>query len=239
MVPPAAISFTAMSTMETAPSTIFLRAAMTASACWRAQHRLGDLGGVGKMGEAGRRRHPRRRVPRAHRELAAQGFGDLFHIGAQRDGAGGIGLVLKMVVGVHARHVAQRRLGLHGDIALVVVDVEERLGGIGDVPHHDGCDLDGVAPILSLTFRRSPFRVRTRVEIVVGLPLAAFCAAALAALESLISSSIISPIPADPPMLLLKNGLAQKKPLVADGAHVLAEQDAHARLAGLQREEIR
>ena len=65
---------------------------------------------------------------------------------------------------------------------------------------------------MSLTFRRSPFRVRTRVEMVVGLPLAAFCAAALAALESLISSSIISPIPADPPMLLLKNGLAQKKP---------------------------
>ena len=67
-------------------------------------------------------------------------------------------------------------------------------------------------PILSLTFRRSPFRVRTRVEMVVGLPFAAFWAAALAALESLISSSSISPIPADPPMLLLKNGFAQKKP---------------------------
>ena len=53
-----------------------------------------------------------------------------------------------VVVRVHARHVAQRGLRLGGDELLVVVDVEQRLGGVLHVPHHDVGDLDGVAHLV-------------------------------------------------------------------------------------------
>lgn len=172
----------------------------------------------------------------AHRELAAQGFGDLFHIGAQRDGAGGIGLVLQVVVGVHARHVAQRRLGLHGDIALVVVDVEERLGGIGDVPHHDGCDLDGVAHFVvdlqALAIQGAHAGGDSGGVALGGLLRRGASGFGIAHLELDHLAD-----PGRSAHALAKERVGPEEALVADGAHVLAEQDAHARLAGLQREE--
>ena len=39
----------------------------------------------------------------------------------------------------------ERGLGLRADEIHIVVDLEQRLGAVGDAPHHDGADLDRVA----------------------------------------------------------------------------------------------
>lgn len=71
-------------------------------------------------------------------------------------------------------------------------------------------------PILSLTFRRSPFRVRTRVEMVVDRPLAALPAALTLSLRERLAFAAAAAMASSEapltPMLLLKNGFAQKKP---------------------------
>ena len=81
-------------------------------------------------------------------QLVLQRGGDLFHVGAQGDGVHGVGIILGVVVGVDARHMAQRGFRLHGDIALVIVHVKKRLGGIGHMPHHHVGDLDGIAHLV-------------------------------------------------------------------------------------------
>ena len=54
-------------------------------------------------------------------------------------------MVLCAVVGMRLGEVAQRRLALHGDEVLVVLDLEQGLGGVDHAPDHDRRDLDRVA----------------------------------------------------------------------------------------------
>ena len=53
--------------------------------------------------------------------------------------------VVVRVVGIAGGEVAQRRLALHVDVVVVVVDLEQRLGGVDDAPDDDRGDLDRVA----------------------------------------------------------------------------------------------
>ena len=89
-------------------------------------------------------------------ELELQRLRDLLDVGAQRDRGRRVIIILQVVVGVDARHVAQRGLYLHGHVAFVVVHVEDGLGGVGDAPHDDGRYLYGVAHLVvdldALTF---------------------------------------------------------------------------------------
>ena len=48
------------------------------------------------------------------------------------------------IVRVRLRNGRDRRLALHGDVRGVVVHLEQRLGGIDDLPDDDRGDLDGV-----------------------------------------------------------------------------------------------
>ena len=62
---------------------------------------------------------------------------------AQRD----VALVVR-VVRMRRGEIAQRGLGLDVDEVLVVVDLEQRLGGVGDLPDDDRGDLDRVAVVV-------------------------------------------------------------------------------------------
>ena len=134
------------STMPTAPSTIFCRAAMTA--CLLAtKHRLSDLGRVGKMGET-RLIDLHARLGQPLLELLAQGPGNLVDVAAKGD----LGLFsFAVIVRVGRGKMPQRGLALHAHIGLEVVNVEHRPGGIAHVPHDDGRDLHRVAgPVVDL-----------------------------------------------------------------------------------------
>ena len=145
----------------------------------------------------------------ADAQLLLECGGDLLDVAPQRDGVGALVVVLHVVVGVHAGDVAKGRLGLHRNEALVVVDVEQGLGGVLDAPDHDGRDLDGVAHLVVYLEGLAVERACARRDL--GAPV---CAQALG---------------------VERVGPAQA--LVTHGAHVLAKQDAGARLARLQREE--
>jgi hypothetical protein len=64
-------------------------------------------------------------------------------VGAEGDVALDVG-----VVRVRRGQVPERRFGLDVDEVLVVVDLEERLGRVGDLPDDDRCDLDRVAVVV-------------------------------------------------------------------------------------------
>jgi hypothetical protein len=65
---------------------------------------------------------------------------DLFGVAAQRRLA-----LVEVVVRILRGEVPHRRLALHHDEALEVLDVEDRACRVGHAPHHDGGDLDGAA----------------------------------------------------------------------------------------------
>ena len=68
---------------------------------------------------------------------------DLVRVAAQRHLA-----LPGRIVGVLGRGRADRRLGLHGHVRLVVLDVEQRLRGVLDPPDHHRGDLDRVAALV-------------------------------------------------------------------------------------------
>jgi hypothetical protein len=73
-------------------------------------------------------------------DLAFQVLGDGGGVAAQR----GV-LIVVRVVRVAGGEIAQRRFALDVDVVVVVVDLEERFGGVDDTPDDDGGDLDRVA----------------------------------------------------------------------------------------------
>ena len=78
-------------------------------------------------------------------DVVPQLVADLLGVAAQRD------LVVGAVVGMAAGQVAQRRLALHRHEVFVVVDLEQRLGGVDHPPDHDRGDVDRVAvPVVDL-----------------------------------------------------------------------------------------
>ena len=81
-------------------------------------------------------------------ELELQRLRDFLNVGAQRDRGRRVVIILQVVVGVDACHVAQRGLHLHGHVALVVVHVKDGFGGVCDAPHDDGRYLYGVAHLV-------------------------------------------------------------------------------------------
>ena len=123
--------------------------------------------------------------------------------------------------------MAHGGLALHRDVRLVVVDVEDRLGGVLDAPHDDRGDLDRVAALVvdlelvavegagpqrDLVARETPRGLRRRAR----------------------------PTP-ETARLARRAGRCRRRvaPVEADlarGAAVVAEQDQHARLVGLERE---
>ena len=145
-----------------------------------------------------------------------------------------------MVVRVHARHVAQRGLRLGGDELLVVIDVEQRLGGVLHVPHHDVGDLDGVAHLVvdlqDLAVQRAgadrDLGGQAGRRLGSGLDGLGERQPALAdgARHGVLRRGVGAHAAA-------VEGVGPQEPLVADGSLVVSEQDAHARLAGLQGEE--
>lgn len=76
-------------------------------------------------------------------KLGAQLAGDLFMVAAQGDL-----LVFEIIIGVAGTDGAHGDLDLSGDEFHVIVDVEARLGGVGDAPDELGCDLDGIAALV-------------------------------------------------------------------------------------------
>ena len=76
-------------------------------------------------------------------DLVLQVLGDRRRVAAQRH----LRVVVR-VVGVARGQVAQRRLGLHLDVVVVVVHLEHRFGGVDDAPDDDGGDLDRVAVVV-------------------------------------------------------------------------------------------
>ena len=128
--------------MLTAPSTISVRAAMTAFACWRRSIALAISGRVGKVADPGLDDLDAG-LHEPVLDLGAQLVGDLGLVDAQGDLALVVG-----VVRVRRGEVPQGRLGLDVDEVLVVVDLEQRLGRVGHLPDDDGGDLDRVAVVI-------------------------------------------------------------------------------------------
>ena len=95
------------------------------------QHRRGDLRRVGEVADAGLE-HLDAGLGQPILDLALQVLGDRGGVAAQR----GV-LVVVRVVGIAGGEVAQRRLALDVDVVVVVVDLEERLGGVDDAPDDD------------------------------------------------------------------------------------------------------
>lgn len=73
-------------------------------------------------------------------QLQGELLGDLLGVAAQRQG-----VLVVCVIGVLDGDVPDCRLGLGGDELQEVVDLEERLGGVLDLPDHDRGQLDRVA----------------------------------------------------------------------------------------------
>src|SRR5690606_3486159 len=103
------------------------------------QHRLGDLGRVGQMADAGLDDTDAGLV-QPLLDLLGQVPGNLRCVAAQGDAA-----VLVLVVGIAAGHGADGGFGLDVHEALVVVDVVDGLGRIHDPPDHHRGDLDRAA----------------------------------------------------------------------------------------------
>ena len=82
----------AISTMPTAPSTIFWRAAMIALACWRCSIACGDLRGVGQVADP-RLDHLDAGLGEPLLDLGLEVLGDLGGVGAQRHLAVVVGVV--------------------------------------------------------------------------------------------------------------------------------------------------
>ena len=123
-------------TMLTAPSTMRVRASMTAPACWRRSIALGDLGRVGEVADAGVHDLDAGLL-QAALDLRLELLADLVRIAAQRQ------LVVRVrVVGVGGGERPDRRLRLDLQELLVVVDLEERLRGVVHAPDDDRRDLD-------------------------------------------------------------------------------------------------
>ena len=129
----------AISTMPTAPSTRVLRAATTACACWRRSIapaisvRIGEVGEAAFVdGDAGDRE--------AGDQLVAKLGADLVMIAAKRDFE-----MFEIVIGIARADGADRGFDLDPDELLVIVDVEQRLGGVDHAPHDLRRHLDRVA----------------------------------------------------------------------------------------------
>ena len=112
------------------------------------EHHCGDLRRIGQIGDAGFHdlnaclshvfldlvpdagRHHLRGAPQA--ALVGHTVAGGVHIGGY-------------VVGVHPHHVPQGAVTLEGEVLLVVVHIEHRLGSVGDPPDHGDADLHRVA----------------------------------------------------------------------------------------------
>ena len=128
--------------MLTAPMTIFERAAITASACWRRSIAEAISGAYARcVSRASSTTHAGLREPTA--ELVLQLLRDFVAAAAQRDL-----VLLAVVVRVRARDAADRRLALHLHVAFVVLDVERGLRRVVDAPDDHGRDLDRVAALV-------------------------------------------------------------------------------------------
>jgi len=197
-----------------------------------AQHRLCDLGRVGKVGESGViDKDAGGGEPVL--EFGAQCVGDLLDVGAQRDGDVARVVILHVVVGVDAGDVAKGGLGLHAHVALVVIHVEDGLGGVAHAPYHDGRDLYGVAHLVVDLQPVTVERAGARGDL--GAACVALEVCALGAL--LVGLHVCTHAVRRESKAARVEGGGPTQALVADGAHVLAEEHADAHLAGLQREE--
>ena len=108
-----------------------------------AQHRRGDLRRVRQVADA--------RLQHLHARLGQP----VLHLASAAPRrprpccrAGDVTCVLVRVVGIARGQVAQRGLALHVHEVLVVVDLEERLGRVDDLPDDDRGDLDRVAVVV-------------------------------------------------------------------------------------------
>lgn len=106
------------------------------------EHGLGDFRGIGEVGEAGFLDDDAG-FGEAFLQFAAEGGRDLLAASAEGDF-----VILAVVIGVGGGEVADGGFALDTDIALVVLDVEEGLGGIADAPDDDGGDFDRVAALI-------------------------------------------------------------------------------------------
>ena len=133
--------------------------------------------------------------------------------------------------------MAERRLGLHGHVALVVVHVEQGLGGVGHVPHHDGGDFDGVAHLVvdlqALAVQGAHAGGDGGGQALGGV---ARRFDALAQGKTCLCGGCGHGVlgGAAHAHALAKERICPEKALVTHGTHVLAKEDAHARLTGLQ-----
>ena len=104
-----------------------------------AQHGHRDLGGIGKVRKAAFIDGDARDLEPLD-QFGAQFGANLVMVAAQGDF-----LVLEVVIGIARADGAHGRLDLDHDESLVIIDVEQGLGGIGHAPDHLGCHLDGVS----------------------------------------------------------------------------------------------
>ena len=209
-------SESAISTIPTAPCTIFSLGGDDGVGLLAAQHRLGYLGRVGQMRETRVVDHDAGLL-QAHGQFLLEGGGHFLDVAAERDL-----VVLRaghLVVGVGGGHMAQRSLALRVHVGVVVVHVEERLRRVLHAPHNDVGDLDGIATLVvhlqMLAIVRAGAQRHLRGD---GHVLAAFRVDRRASRPG-------------------KKGIRPMEALVADRALVVAEQDENARLIRLDGEE--
>ena len=107
-----------------------------------AQHGLRDLRCVGEMRDPGLL-HLHAGLFEPLMQLLAQGNGHGVTPAPQREF-----ILLAIVIGVAAGEMAHGRLALHGDVMLVVVDVEASLRGVLHAPDDDRGDFNGVAALV-------------------------------------------------------------------------------------------
>ena len=147
------------------------------------------------------------------------------------------------VIGVDAHHIAQGAVALEGEVFLVVVHIEHRLGGVLDLPDHRDTDLHRIAQAI----------VDLLAGVVQGHPLEGDLFAAVGGCRGLVGRPPCpAPQPARPvaspfwtsPLWLrrvpaagltaVQKGLTQLKALPFQGADVVAEQGQHQSLLGLE-----
>ena len=171
---------------------------------------------------------------KAQPQLFLQAVRDFLDVGAQRDARVGLVAFFYVVVCVDARHVAQRGLGLHRDVGDVVVHVEERLGGIGHVPHHDGRNLDGVA--LLVVDLDALAVVGARTERNLGRDAGGRLGCPQPLLAGLFGSLLVG---AGRAHLAAVEGVGPVETGFADGADVVSEEEADLGLTRLEGDEPR
>ena len=132
----------AFSTMPTAPSTILKRAAMIAVACWRWSIACAISGEYARC----EMRASITWTPAFARRSWIACWSDLETSAVCVESASSV--VGVRIVRIRLRDRADRGLALHGDVLLVVVDLEQRLGRLNDLPDDDRGDLDRVAAIV-------------------------------------------------------------------------------------------